>query len=97
MLESYCQDDVTLLRLACQVFRNEFMGIANIDVFQKSVTFASACSKVLRRLFLKPYNNGLIIKGGYTGNKNYSRKAMMWLVHREQTDGCHIRHGRYGR
>jgi hypothetical protein len=34
MLESYCQDDVTVLRQACQVFRNEFMRIANIDVFQ---------------------------------------------------------------
>jgi hypothetical protein len=27
-LESYCQDDVTVLRQACQVFRDEFLGIA---------------------------------------------------------------------
>jgi hypothetical protein len=37
-LESYCQDDVTVLRQACQVFRNEFMGTANIDVFQEPDT-----------------------------------------------------------
>jgi G:T-mismatch repair DNA endonuclease (very short patch repair protein) len=96
MLESYCQDDVTVLRQACQVFRNEFMGIANIDVFQESVTISSACNMVLRKLFLKPYTIGLIPNGGYTGNKNYNRKAMMWLVYREQTDGCHICHGRNG-
>jgi hypothetical protein len=96
-LESYCQDDVSVLRQSCQVFRNEFMGIANFDVFQESVTIASACNKVLRKLFLKPATIGLIPTGGYTGNKNYTRKAMMWLVYREQTDGCRIRHGRNGR
>jgi hypothetical protein len=68
-LESYCQDDVTVLRQACQVFLNEFMGIANIDVFQESVTIASACYKVRGKLFLKPDTIGLIPTGGYTGNK----------------------------
>jgi hypothetical protein len=96
-LESYSQDDVTVLRQACQVFRNEFMGIANIDVFQEAVTIASACNKVLCKLFLKPDTIGLIPTGGYTGNKNYSRKAMMWLVYMEQTDECQVRHGRNGR
>jgi hypothetical protein len=72
------------------------MAIANIDVFQESVTIASACNKVLRKLFLKPDTIGLIPTGGYTGYKNYSHKAMMWLVYREQTDECQIRHGRNG-
>jgi hypothetical protein len=97
MLESYCQNDVTVLRQVCQVFRNEFMGIAKIDLFQESVTIASACNKVLRKLFLKPDIIDLIPTGGYTGNKNYSRKAMMWLGYREQTNGCHISHGTNGR
>jgi hypothetical protein len=73
------------------------MGIANIDVFQESITIASACNKVLWKVFLKPDTIGLIPTGGYRGNKNYSRKAMMWLVYREQIDGCRIRHGRNGR
>jgi hypothetical protein len=50
-LESYYQDEVTVLRQARPVFRNEFMGIANIDVFQESVTIPSACNKVLMKLF----------------------------------------------
>jgi hypothetical protein len=73
------------------------MGIANIDVIQESVTIASACNKVLRKLFLKPDTIGMIPRGWYIGNKNYSRKAMRWLVYSEQADGCNIRHGRNGR
>jgi hypothetical protein len=55
-----------------------------------------ACNKVLRNLFLKPDTIGLFPTYGYTGNVNYSKNAMMWLVYREQTDGCHIAHGRNG-
>jgi hypothetical protein len=80
VLESYCQEHVIVLRQACRVFRGEFMRVGNIDVFQESVTIPSACNKVLRKLFLKPDTIGLITTCGYTGNVNYSRKAMMWPV-----------------
>ena len=49
--EAYCQIDVTVLRQACQVFRREFLQVGNIDVFQESVTIASACNKILRKFF----------------------------------------------
>jgi hypothetical protein len=94
VLESYCQDDVTVLRWACRVFRGEFMRVGNIDVFQESVTIAfhaMCCGN-----FLKHDTIGLIPTGEYTGNVNYSRKTMMLLVYMEQTDGCHSRHGRNG-
>ena len=78
------------------MFRREFAQIGNIDVFQESITIASACNKVLRKRFLQPDTIGLIPKGGYTANRKQSKKALMWLVHRE-TDGCTILHGRYGR
>ena len=52
VLESYCQDDVNVLREACRVLKQEFLQIANIDVFLESVTIASACNKVLRKWFL---------------------------------------------
>jgi hypothetical protein len=52
---------------------------------------------VLRKRFLKPGTIGLIPTWGYTGNVNYSKKALKWLVHREQTDGCKILHGGNGR
>ena len=48
VLESYCQDDVTVLGQACRVFRREFMHVGNIEVFLESVTIASTCNKFLR-------------------------------------------------
>jgi hypothetical protein len=52
--------------------------------------------KLLPKLFLKPVTIGVITTGGYTGNVNYRKKAMMWLGYREQTDGCHIIRGKNG-
>jgi len=94
MLEQYCQDDVTVLRQACRVFRREFLEIGNIEVFLAALTIASACNKVLRKKFLKPETNGLIPPGGYSANRRYSKKALMWLLHMERTDRCHIQHAR---
>jgi len=54
VLEKYCQDDVTVLRQACRVFRREFMQIGNLDVFLESITIASACSKILRNVSCSP-------------------------------------------
>jgi hypothetical protein len=33
VLGSYCQDDVTVLCQACQIFRRNFLEIGNIEVF----------------------------------------------------------------
>jgi hypothetical protein len=73
------------------------MQIGNIDVFVESITIASACNKMLRKSFLKPNTIGLIPARGYTCKNKYSKKAMMWLLHMEQTDGVKIMHGRNGR
>jgi hypothetical protein len=97
VLESYCQDDVTFLRQACQVFRRECIQIGNIEVFQESITIASACSKVLRKRFLKPYTIGIIPAGGYTGRVKYSKKAIMCFLYREKVDGIKILQARNGR
>jgi hypothetical protein len=59
-------------------------------MFQESITIASACNKVLRKRFLKPDTIGLIPTGGYTSIIKQSKKALMWLVHRERTNGCTI-------
>ena len=82
------------LRQACRVLRREFLQVGIIDVFHESMTIASACNKVLRKLFLKPDTIGLIPIGGYSGNVNYSKNAMMWLVYTEHLDCCRIMHGR---
>ena len=46
---------------------------------------------------MKPDTIGLIPPGGYSANRRYSKKALMWLLHMERTDGCHIQHARNGR
>jgi len=97
VLKSYCQAEVTVLRQACPLFRREFMQIGHIDVFEESITIASACNKVLRKRFLKPDTIGLIPTGGYTCNNRYNKKALMWLLHMEDTDGVQIMHCRNGR
>jgi hypothetical protein len=96
VLEQYSQEDVTFLRQVCRIFRRDFMEIENFDGFLESVTIASACNKVLRMKFLKPKTVGLIPTGGYSANNRYSKKALMWLLHKEQTDGCRIQHARNG-
>ena len=75
MLKQYCQNDVTVLRQACQLFRRDFMEVGNFDVFLESCTIASACNKMFRKRFLKPDTIGLIPSGGYSCNRNYSKKA----------------------
>jgi len=97
MLERYGQYDVTVLRLACQVFSHEFMPMGNIEVFLESIREAWACDKKLRKRFLQTDTIGLIPTGRHNCNKKYSKKALMWLLLMEQADGVKIMHGRNGR
>jgi len=52
---------------------------------------------VLRKKFLKPETIGLLPPGGYSANNRYSKKALLWLLHMDQADGCQIQHARNGR
>jgi len=38
VLEQYCQDDVTVLRQACRLFRRKFLEIGNMEVFLEALT-----------------------------------------------------------
>jgi hypothetical protein len=73
------------------------MDVGQVDIFLESRTIASACNKVLRKRFLQPETTGLFPTGGYSWNQDYSKKALMWILHMEQTDGCTIMHARNGR
>jgi len=64
VLESYCQDDVTVLRETCKIFRLEFMQIGNLGVFLESIVIASACNNFLRKRFVQPDTIRLIPTGG---------------------------------
>ena len=70
------------------------MHIENLVSFRESISIASACKKILRKLFLQPDIIGLIPTGGYTCNHNYSKKAFKWLLHMEQGVGVKIMHVR---
>ena len=59
VLQTYCQNEVTVLRQACRVFRREFMHMANIVIYLESITVASTCNVFLRKRFLQPETIGL--------------------------------------
>ena len=92
ILEGYCQDDVTVLREACTIFRREFIEIGNIEVFLEAFTIDSACNKMLRKKFLIPYTIGLIPADGYSCSQNHSKKALNWFLHMLQEDECKMSH-----
>jgi hypothetical protein len=83
VLQSYCQDDVNVLRQACQIFRREVLAIGDIEVFLEAITIASTCIRVLRKRFLRPDTIGLLPTRGYSGNATYSKKAILWLIYKE--------------
>jgi len=56
VMETYCQDDDTVLRQACRVFIREFIQIGKIEDFLDAITIISACNKVLRKQFLNRDN-----------------------------------------
>jgi len=72
VLETFSEDDVTVLRQTCRVFRRDFMHIGNIEVFLEALTIALACNKILRKRFLQLDTIGLIRTGEYTRNNKYS-------------------------
>jgi len=72
------------------------MQIGNIEMLLLSIMIASACNKVLRKRILQPNSVGLIPTGGYIFNNNCSKKALVWLLHVEETDGVNeMRCGEY--
>jgi len=96
LMDEYLQT-LSGYRTRSQIFRRDFIEIGNIEVFLEALTIASPCNIVLRKKFLKPETVGLIPAGGYSTNNRYSKKALIWLLHMEQMDGCQIHHARNGR
>ena len=77
-IEKYCRQDVTILRLACLAFRNNFIKY-NVDPFVECTTIASSCMRVFRKNFLKKNEIGILPSGGYRWTDNQSTKAVYWL------------------
>ncbi len=94
-LEDYCRDDVTILRECSERFRQCFFQETTVDPF-KSVTIASACNRVFRKLFLPPHTIAIIPPDGYSGNNKQSNEALKWMYWQEHYTGMRINHIRNG-
>lgn len=64
-LISYCESDVDILKNGALRFQDIFKAETGIDPYAVSITIASACNYVFRKLFLKPHTIGLMPPGGY--------------------------------
>lgn len=94
-LTDYCRDDVRVLRICCEQFRKEYFEITTIDPFT-SITLASACNAVYRKMFM-PWNTiGLIPSKGYYGHENHSFLSVLWLEYQSLQEGYRIKHARNG-
>ena len=91
-LESYCINDVSILRHACLKFRNLMICHANLDPFDKSVTLSSFANRVFRTLYLKEGTIGIVPQHNYQRQMNTSHKCISWLEYESQRLGLPIRH-----
>ena len=86
-----------MLREACQNFRKHFLQIGDVEVFLECMSITSACNRVFRKKFVHPKRIRIIPTGGYTNNNRQNKKAITWLIDKEQREGKRILHGRNGR
>jgi len=77
---------------SCLKFRDMFMEETTVDPFLKSLTIASACNIVFRKLFLKKDTIGIIPNNGYHPGDNQSAMALKWLKWICKTEKINIRH-----
>lgn len=78
-LRSYCENDVTVLRIGCSKFRRLLLDIAGTDPFKETITIASCAQLIYRKLFLRANTIGIVPPSGYRPHANQSRKALLWL------------------
>jgi hypothetical protein len=81
---AYCINDVNVLRQACSAFRNLFLKLMKMCLFQDTITI-SICHKVLRTMFLKPDNVGIILRVVYRIGDRQSIEALQWFSYIGQT------------
>ena len=75
-----------MLRRQCTRVRN---------TFKESVTIASCAQLIFRKLFLKPYQIGIVPPSGYRPLANQSKKALQWLSWLAHSRDVQIRDSRH--
>jgi len=93
----YCESDVDILLRSCMAFRDIFINETSIDPFERSLTIASACNLVFRKLFLKPETIAIIPHNGYRAKDKQSALAVRWLQWMEISKHINIQHAYNGR
>ncbi|KAI3354720.1 hypothetical protein L3Q82_004502 [Scortum barcoo] len=91
-IRRYCVNDVEVLRKACRIYRETFLGCTQLDPFAFT-TLASSCMGVFKTLFLPRDTLALTYDGAYTTqNKAYSDVSMQWLEYVAHVENIEIRH-----
>jgi len=77
-------------------FRKLMVEKMSIDPFLSSVTIASACNKIYRKLFMKENTIGIIPYNGYNHNDKQSAIGLKWIKWIAETERIQIRHAKNG-
>ncbi|CAL2047499.1 unnamed protein product [Caenorhabditis brenneri] len=92
-MEKYCRSDMMILVKAVVCFMSKCESIFDgWNPFLNSCTLASYVMLVLRNLFIKPGDVGVLPENGYGGGKNskLALKYILWLV--KTTPGLVLQH-----
>lgn len=76
----------------CMKFRDIFIHETTVDPFEHTITIASACNLVFRKLFLKPNTIGIIPYNGYRSKDIQSVIAIKWLMWISKQNNIRIQH-----
>lgn len=77
-------------------FRDLFMEVTTVDPFERSLTIASACNLVYRKLFLKPNSIAIVPHNGYRAKNKQSAIGARWLQWMAKKRNINIRHAQNG-
>jgi uncharacterized C2H2 Zn-finger protein len=94
----YCRQDVVLLRLGAESFRNILKTtFSNYDPFQEAITLPSYCNRVYRKFYMERDSIPLLPVMGITARKQQSTAAYLWLYVKQKElshdhPGYRIRH-----
>jgi len=77
---------------SCMKFRDMFIGETTVDPLERSLTIASACNLVFRKLFLKKDTIGIVPNNNYHPADNQSVIALQWIKWISKTQKINIRH-----
>lgn len=91
-LESYCKNDVDILKHALVAYRTEWITITGDDVLRNSMTIASACMRHFRAQHMEKDTLSLTPEHGVERHDNQSVIALKYLKWYSHKTGVQLRH-----